>query len=109
VKPDKLGVCDEGFGETADCPYLSGEGDGGLYVGRHVLSNYVVEIIARRPNPYPDTNWGDYYGPLFGGNHPGVCNFLVGDGSVRTISSTTNNEILHYLGDANDGNPVSLP
>jgi hypothetical protein len=106
VKPDQLGVCDEGTWDVIDCPYLSGEGDGHLHVGRAIYSTWATEIIARRPNL--DTTWTDR-GPLFGGNHPGVCNFLVGDGSVRPISSTTNNEILHYLGDANDGNPVSLP
>lgn len=48
----------------------------------------------------------------WGGIHPGVANFLFGDGSVRAIPNTTptgHDSILAYLGMIDDGNPVSLP
>ena len=45
----------------------------------------------------------------FGSAHPGVCNFLIGDGGVRAISATTHADVLVYLSAVNDGNTVSLP
>jgi prepilin-type N-terminal cleavage/methylation domain-containing protein len=46
----------------------------------------------------------------FGSSHPGVCNFLIGDGSVRGISNTTpKRAVLAYLVHVNDGTAVSLP
>ncbi|MDR2438679.1 MAG: DUF1559 domain-containing protein [Planctomycetaceae bacterium] len=62
------------------------------------------------------TNTGDpvlssghvgYYG--FGSWHDGICNFLLGDGSVRGISVTTPYTILIPLGDVSDGKSVVLP
>ena len=45
----------------------------------------------------------------FGSAHPGVCNFLIGDGAVRGISATTSTNILVYLAAVDDGNAVVLP
>lgn len=45
----------------------------------------------------------------FGSWHPGVCNFVMGDGSVRAVSTTTSVEVLGNLGDRRDGQVVSLP
>jgi len=45
----------------------------------------------------------------FGSYHPGVANFLFGDGSVRGLSKTTPPEILAALGTVDDGVAVSLP
>lgn len=59
----------------------------------------------------------------WGSSHPGICQFLIGDGSVRALSVTiptgalavTNsgtlntNSILAKLGNVSDGNTVSLP
>jgi prepilin-type N-terminal cleavage/methylation domain-containing protein len=45
----------------------------------------------------------------FGETHPGVCNFLIGDGSVHSIGVTTSGEILAKLADVRDGEPASLP
>jgi type II secretory pathway pseudopilin PulG len=47
--------------------------------------------------------------PQFGSNHAGIVNFLIGDGSVRTVSVTTNSDILEALADGHDGTPVALP
>jgi hypothetical protein len=46
---------------------------------------------------------------VFGGIHPGVCNFLVGDGSVHPIPPTTNSAVVWGLAAVNDGEAVSLP
>jgi len=48
-------------------------------------------------------------GTLFGSPHTGVCNFLVGDGSVHGISNTAPHNVLRNLADTNDGNATTLP
>ncbi|MDR1962936.1 MAG: DUF1559 domain-containing protein [Planctomycetaceae bacterium] len=63
-------------------------------------------------------------GEHWGSSHSGICNFLLGDGAVRSVSVTTptgalNNSggtgtlntdsILAKLGNVGDGNSVSLP
>jgi hypothetical protein len=45
----------------------------------------------------------------FGSWHPGIVNFLMGDGAVRSVSHTTPVDILYSLGHVNDGRPVSMP
>jgi len=47
--------------------------------------------------------------PMFGGPHPGVCQFLIGDGSVRAFSTSINFETLYFIADVNSGRAVSLP
>jgi hypothetical protein len=45
----------------------------------------------------------------FGSWHPGIANFLIGDGSVRSIPNTTGTAILKALAMVDDGAPVTLP
>jgi hypothetical protein len=45
----------------------------------------------------------------FGSSHSGICNFLIGDGSVRGVSPTTSKHILQCLADVQDGETVKLP
>jgi len=45
----------------------------------------------------------------FGSWHPGVCQFLLGDGSVQSVSVTTAATILDAYSDVSDGSAVSLP
>jgi prepilin-type processing-associated H-X9-DG protein len=47
-------------------------------------------------------------GARFGSKHPGVVNFLFGDGAVRGLSLTTPANILASLGTVNDGNASSF-
>jgi prepilin-type N-terminal cleavage/methylation domain-containing protein len=42
----------------------------------------------------------------FGGYHIGICQFLIGDGSVRAISNSTNPNILALLTNISDGQPI---
>lgn len=44
----------------------------------------------------------------FGSWHPGVCQFALGDGSVRAVSVTTSLDVLANLGDRRDGQVVTL-
>jgi prepilin-type N-terminal cleavage/methylation domain-containing protein len=82
-------------------------------VGRFIHPG--VQSIKRSPTDYPETlnldggatpNYNHF---VFGGIHPGVCNFLIGDGSVRGVSATTNWELLYWLSRVEDGNTASLP
>jgi hypothetical protein len=45
----------------------------------------------------------------FGSWHAGICNFLIGDASVRGVSNTTSGSVLQALSCVRDGQPVSLP
>jgi hypothetical protein len=66
-----------------------------------------------------DANWkieqrgyyesSDHGSSVFGANHTGICNFLIGDGSIRGISHTTSRDILVPLSVVDDGVSVSLP
>jgi prepilin-type N-terminal cleavage/methylation domain-containing protein len=60
--------------------------------------------------PSGDTIWGSYKNRVsFGSYHPGVCNFVLGDGAVVAIAVTTPNHILYKLSHINDGNTVTIP
>ena len=43
----------------------------------------------------------------FGGPHTGVCNFVLGDGSVRALRSSLDGTILGLLAQINDGLPLA--
>ena len=45
----------------------------------------------------------------FGGVHPGVCQFTMGDGSVVSIAITIDADVLRRLADRNDGEIVTMP
>ncbi|MGL4944605.1 MAG: DUF1559 domain-containing protein [Thermoguttaceae bacterium] len=64
--------------------------------------------IARGPNDFRG-NGDAHFGFGFGSYHAGVCNFAIGDGSVRAISNTTPGSVLSALARVNDGVSVSLP
>ena len=80
-----------------------GEGglDSSLYNGQHYLS-------ATRPagpnaplaTRQTQSTWS------FGSYHPGVCQFVLGDGSVRGIPVTIDPKILGLLANIADGEPV---
>jgi prepilin-type N-terminal cleavage/methylation domain-containing protein len=50
--------------------------------------------------------WGRF---MFGSNHPGVCQFVLGDGSVRAFTVTIADSMLYRFGDVQDGQAVALP
>jgi hypothetical protein len=43
---------------------------------------------------------------VFGSYHPGICQFVMGDGSVRSLSVNLAPEILRLLVVRNDGQPI---
>jgi hypothetical protein len=61
--------------------------------------------VDRISSPYVDGGANRCWGSA----HTSVVNFLIGDGSVHTLSITTNGETMYRLGDVSDGNPVTMP
>ena len=46
-------------------------------------------------------------GAGFGGSHPGICQFVFADGSVRPLSVEMNTDILGYLAHRRDGKTIA--
>jgi prepilin-type N-terminal cleavage/methylation domain-containing protein len=94
------------FAFSNDISWLRKETDGsltqvsGLYIARSPNDN--SEIAAVHPGSSSVYRFGSWHAG-------GIANFLVADGSVHPFPSTTNVDTLHYLGDAQDGNPASIP
>ena len=100
----QLGLCDY-IGD--DCSYL-GVGTPGTNVTS--VSRTFDNFGAYSGGPIALPNEvSDLCPHRFGTSHPGVCNFLIGDGSVQTISATTPQILLMALSIVNDGEAVSLP
>ena len=95
-----------------DCSYLTiGErrcaGSARLVRHRFALTGWNVNVrpgIVPASAPY-NTH---YQNAAFGSYHTGVCNFLVGDGSVQALSVTMLPDMLAALGTVNDGVSVSF-
>jgi prepilin-type N-terminal cleavage/methylation domain-containing protein len=62
----------------------------------------------QRPLRQPNDQDGPLANTSFGGPHPGVCQFVFADGTVRAIATATDLQLLTYLVSRNDGNPVTL-
>jgi prepilin-type N-terminal cleavage/methylation domain-containing protein len=77
----------------------AGQGDGSLYNGDHPANFSRIAGpgfgLARSPTDAFNTN--------FGGWHPGICMFLLGDGSVRGVTNTIDTTTLSRLSVRNDG------
>ena len=101
--------------ENVDCSYLVGferAGFAGLRAMYSQQSPNKVRPLARpvdfsTTSPDPTGEALDHY--AFGSWHPGFCNFLLGDGAVRSLPVTTNPEILRTAAHVNDGSALRLP
>jgi prepilin-type N-terminal cleavage/methylation domain-containing protein len=82
---------------------LESNGDGSIYNGDP--SNGNAARIAG-PNNRLAQAPRDGFNTQFGSYHTGVCQFVLGDGSVRAISNTVAGETLRRLAVRNDGLPV---
>ena len=78
-------------------------------------TNWSADINnIRRPNEHGGTRCpgGSHCHPNdigFGSFHPGICQFVIGDGAVRSFNITTPTSILGPLADVSDGNSVAIP
>ncbi len=64
--------------------------------GRFAGPNFA---LARDPSEPVNMNFGSW--------HPGVCQFVFGDGSVQSLSVSINTVILGHLAVRDDGNPIA--
>lgn len=73
-------------------------------------TDWLVVPIAKdnKPNPTGGEIIFDWDRGGFGSYHAGVCNFLLGDGSVRGMSVTTSDLILKAVSHVSDGESVSF-
>jgi prepilin-type N-terminal cleavage/methylation domain-containing protein len=95
-----------GSGNESDCPYISPAGRHYLSFARGWLYNSPMPL-TRSPNEFSTNIPYNYY--AFGSWHTGVCNFLIGDGSVRAFSVTIPAVTLDRLVHVGDGQTVTLP
>ncbi|MDR2114910.1 MAG: DUF1559 domain-containing protein [Planctomycetaceae bacterium] len=125
IPPNRLGIAKGGDAGSAaqnyvaDVPYIAA----GRWRAAGTARN--IESVGA-PISRPDEHQADGINPVvgkvstknnnqdiggygFGGTHPGICNFLLGDGSVRSISVTIPESIAVPLGDVSDGSVVQLP
>lgn len=54
--------------------------------------------LARIPSQDLNANFGSY--------HPSVCQFVLADGSIRSVKVSVNTTVLGYLADVDDGQPI---
>jgi len=93
--------------KSGDCSYLGAEDGCREMSAARVM--HETHRLATGPRDYESTEFGVVLMYGFGSYHPGVCQFAVGDGSVRAVSNTTPMQILVWLTDVADGNSVSFP
>jgi type II secretory pathway pseudopilin PulG len=108
---DAIGQCRNGDSTTnrvytGDCSIFAGISWASMSMMRSFNAG-----IAKNPNANPVECYTE---PMaqWGSSHPNVCQFAVGDGSVRSFPltfPTGQNSMLAKLGNVNDGNPVTLP
>ncbi len=79
-------------------------GDGSIYNGDHEwnFARVAGPGFPLAQGPTDETNWNW----IFGSYHPGMCQFVMCDGSVRTLPISTSTDILSRLSARNDGLPV---
>jgi prepilin-type N-terminal cleavage/methylation domain-containing protein len=96
---------DEMYLHRNDSTWLYSHGD--IAAGTHrSFHNYYM--IAR--SGFQETEQCNHIFKRFGSWHPGICHFLIGDGSVRPIACTVpTTPTLVNLIYVNDGNTVILP
>ena len=82
---------------------LAGENGTGVVSTVRTFDPWWADVIAV-PR---EKEWNSAH--KFGSAHAGVCNFLLGDGSVRAVSTTTPHEVLYALSVVNDGETTQLP
>src|SRR5207249_1868151 len=87
----------------------------GKYVGdASIWNSDALENIGRAAGQYnpialgPNDNDSDSFPNVenFGSYHPGTCQFVFCDGSVHALAVSLDSNILGYLANRSDGNPI---
>ena len=118
-----LNICEPNV-HRPDCSYLAcGGADRGKSVAAfvrycstaHTDPNHCGNMQCSHVAPFAlptNETIGSYAptasNPQFGSAHPGVVNFVLGDGSVRSFGQTTPGWVLAALGTVNDGRIVDI-
>jgi hypothetical protein len=122
IHPDYFGKCVEnavtsglvpssGYSTKAvraDCSgfYLGGENFGAMALLMHNYGAPVGALVKRAEDVVKLEPAHQY---SFGSYHPGICNFLRGDGSVIAVQNNTADIMLLMLADVGDGGMPTLP
>ncbi|UUO05703.1 DUF1559 domain-containing protein [Blastopirellula sp. J2-11] len=80
-----------------------GYGDSGAYDGDHGSSVRKAGSGYSLSRTIRETSGG-----LFGSYHPGICQFVFGDGSVRNVNVTINTTTLGNMAARNDGKVITF-
>jgi len=100
----KVNACSAATGHW-DCSYMTATAATFSLIGRSFENGAGGSLPIVRPDDERNESMMS-----FGSYHPGVANFVLGDGSVRGISITTPADtILYPLARADSGLAVSLP
>jgi hypothetical protein len=99
VRPDQLGM----GGQWRAAPWGSAHSEdnsvyNGDFLGASARAAGFGYPLARSPT--------DTYARNFGSYHPGVCQFVMGDGSARSVAVSVAEATLDRLARRNDGYPV---
>jgi prepilin-type N-terminal cleavage/methylation domain-containing protein len=89
-----------------------GSADGNIYITQET-EWYECHTVRQLNNTNglgrgPQDNRGNRY-HTFGSWHPGNCQFVLGDGSVRSLSNTVDVVTLGQIGDRRDGSTTQVP
>jgi len=122
IPPKALGQCglENNMFYYADCGYQTLGWTRGLSSARSFCRYYESDAASdygysmNTPVPLSQANDNNdpssgTYASGFGSSHTGVCQFVLGDGSVTGVSVTTAMPILFSYAVVNDGRSVSIP
>jgi hypothetical protein len=104
----RIGTCTSDPFGYIDCSYLLVSNRNQATAGRPASTRLSQGVIARNPT-VGDTSGSPENDFSFGSWHPGVCQFLFGDGAVRSLNTSILPLLFCNLSDVQDGMSVALP
>lgn len=109
ITPNFLGkCCRDNHGPDGRDGYIYwNRANGNPYYGEYWVAGSANLGLARSPAEGEGLQVNA--APALGSWHPGVCNFLFGDGTVRGVAVSTDPTTLLNLAQRADGNAVNLP
>ena len=102
VRTHKFGNRLSGAGQNGSTAFNGDDGDNCIYNGDHYDTMARVAGPANGLARYAN----EAYNYQFGSYHPGICQFVFCDGSVRAMKNSTSGNVLARLVQRRDGLPV---